>query len=137
MIPPLLMGSVSYWLIGLIPEVSNFFIFLGILVLFNLAAGGLCIFIGTIFTSIGMANVCATICILVGSLFGGFLLNKDLPKYLIWLNYISFWNYALEALFINEFLGEKVLINPKGMPAYHVFIYFFNFLIFFFFNFFF
>jgi ABC-type multidrug transport system permease subunit len=120
-IPPILMGSIAYFMIGLRhhDSVSHFFYFILILTLFNLVSGALCIMIGAIAPSVASGNVIATILILTSSLFSGFLLNKDsIPKYLSWIQYTSFWNYAFESMCINEFHGVTVVINPKGMPRY-------------------
>jgi ABC-type multidrug transport system ATPase subunit/ABC-type multidrug transport system permease subunit len=118
-IPPIIMGSIAYWLIGLRTEFTHFLWFLLIMVLFNIVSGALCIAIGAIAPSVASGNVTATLFILASSLFSGFLLNKDsIPSYLSWIKYLSFWNYAFEALLINELYGFKVIIDPKGMPSY-------------------
>lgn len=117
--PPIIMGCIAYWLIGLREEVTHFLWFLLIMVLFNIVSGALCIAIGAIAPTVASGNVMATLFILASSLFSGFLLNKDsIPAYLSWIKYLSFWNYAFEALLINELYGFKILIDPKGMPSY-------------------
>jgi len=116
--PPLIMGATAYYLIGLRhTEVNHFFWFLLILVLFNIVSGALCLCIGAIAPSVASGNVMATLCILASALFGGFLLNKgSIPSYLSWIQYLSYWNYAFEALLINELYGFKIIIDPKDMP---------------------
>ncbi|KAI8369430.1 uncharacterized protein BYT42DRAFT_110213 [Radiomyces spectabilis] len=75
-LPPLVMGSVAYYMIGLNPALYVFGKFLLVLVLFNLAAAGLCLCFATAFKSISAANLLANLVILFSMLFGGFLLNK-------------------------------------------------------------
>lgn len=70
-IPPILMGSIHYWMIGLRADVGNFFSFLGLLVLFNIVSGGICLIIGSVVTSVAAANILALSVVLYGMLFGG------------------------------------------------------------------
>lgn len=75
-IPPLVMGSVNYYMIGLNPALPVFGKFLLVLVLFNLAAAGLCLCFATAFKNVSAANLLASLIMLFSMLFGGFLLNK-------------------------------------------------------------
>jgi ABC-type multidrug transport system permease subunit len=80
--------------------------------------GAINLIIAAIAPSVAAANVISIIIILASTLFGGFLLNKDsIPNWLLWAPYLSFWNYAFEALLINEFDGVKIVINPKALPG--------------------
>lgn len=74
--PPLVMGSISYYMIGLNSALHIFGKFLLVLVLFNLAAAGLCLCFATAFKNLSAANLLANLVILFSMLFGGFLLNK-------------------------------------------------------------
>ncbi|CAO3587711.1 unnamed protein product [Absidia cylindrospora] len=101
--PPLVMGSVMYFMIGLNPTMSVFLKFLLVLVLFNLAAAGLCLCFACLCKSVSVANLLANLTMLFSMLFGGFLLNKEhIPAVLSWLQYLSFFNYGYEALIVNE-----------------------------------
>ncbi|RUS17489.1 hypothetical protein BC937DRAFT_89917 [Endogone sp. FLAS-F59071] len=102
-IPPLLMGSVSYYMVGLNPNLIVFLKFLLVLVLFNLVAAGVCLCFATAFKSVGAGNLLASLIMLFAMLFGGFLLNKEhIPIFLRWIQYLSFFNYGYEALIVNE-----------------------------------
>ncbi|KAI8098616.1 uncharacterized protein BX664DRAFT_271326 [Halteromyces radiatus] len=102
-LPPLVMGAISYFMIGLNPTLSVFLKFLLVLVLFNLAAAGLCLCFATAFKNLSAANLLANLVMLFSMLFGGFLLNKEhIPGFLSWLQYLSFFNYGYEALIVNE-----------------------------------
>ncbi|KAJ8656456.1 hypothetical protein O0I10_007779 [Lichtheimia ornata] len=101
--PPLLMGSTSYYMIGLNPTGTVFGKFLLVLVLFNLSAVGLCLCFATAIKNLASANLFSNLVMLFSMLFGGFLLNKDhIPSFLSWLKYLSFFNYGYEALIVNE-----------------------------------
>jgi ABC-type multidrug transport system permease subunit len=109
----LLLGFIAYYMIGLNPPLIKFFKFLLVLVLFNMVATSICFLIGTAFHMLSVANLFASLIILFSMLFGGFLLNKDhIPVILSWLQYISFFNYAFEALIVNE-LEDMTLITQK------------------------
>ena len=75
-LPPLVMGSISYYMVGLNPALTVFGKFLLVLVLFNLAAAGLCLCFATAFKNVSAANLLASLVMLFSMLFGGFLLNK-------------------------------------------------------------
>lgn len=85
-IPPLVMGSICYYMIGLNPSLVIFAKFLLVLVLFNLAAAGLCMCFAIGIKSLSMANLIANLTILFSMLFGGFLLNKGNEKQLYFRN---------------------------------------------------
>ncbi|KAI8387421.1 hypothetical protein BD560DRAFT_382445 [Blakeslea trispora] len=113
-LPPLLMGSISYYMIGLNAAFSVFAKFLLVLVLFNLSAAGLCLCFATAFKNISVANLLANLVILFSMLFGGFLLNKDhIPPMLSWLQHLSFFNYGFEALIVNEL--KDITLRDKSI----------------------
>jgi ABC-type multidrug transport system permease subunit len=117
-VPPLLLGSIAYYMIGLYPPVENFFKFLLVLVLFNLTASSLCLVIAAICgANLAAANLIGVMTMLFNMLFGGFLINKvHIPGWLSWLQYLSFYNYAFEAVLVNE-LEEISLEDRKvGIP---------------------
>jgi ABC-type multidrug transport system permease subunit len=116
-IPPILMGSIAYWMIGLRELASHFAWFILLLIIINIVSGALCICIGSIASSVASANLMATTIILLNLLFAGFLLNKgSIPYYLKWVHYLAYFNYAYEALLINELYGFDIIIDPKGFP---------------------
>ena len=61
MIPSVLLGSIVYGLVGLVPNLAEFWKFILILVLFNVAAASVVLFISVAIANTGLAN-------LVGSL---------------------------------------------------------------------
>lgn len=75
-VPPLMMGLISYYMIGLVEGVNEFLKFLLVLVLFNLTAAALCLAIGVICKNVSMANLLSVLVMLFSMLFAGLLLNK-------------------------------------------------------------
>lgn len=91
LIPPILMGVIVYPMTGLIPASGVFFKFILVLVLFNLAAATICLFIGIVFRDGGVANLIGSLVMLFSLLFAGLLLNHDaIPPSAMWLQSVSF-----------------------------------------------
>ncbi|KAI7896193.1 P-loop containing nucleoside triphosphate hydrolase protein [Mucor mucedo] len=115
-VPPLMMAIISYSMVGLVEEPIVFFKFLLVLILFNLTAAALCLAIGIIVKNISLANLIACMAILFSMLFAGLLLNKDtMSPYFSWLKYLSFFNYALEAMLVNELLYLQLVEERFGL----------------------
>ncbi|KAK1245801.1 hypothetical protein MKX07_004870 [Trichoderma sp. CBMAI-0711] len=112
-IPPILMGSIIYPMTGLVPDAAHFFKFMLVLVLFNLAAAAICLFIGIVCKDGGVANLIGSLVMLFSLLFAGFLLNHDAtPKGALWLQTLSIFHYGFESLIVNEVL-ELTLVDKK------------------------
>ena len=95
LIPPIIMGAIVYPMSGLVPEWSSFLRFLLLLVLFNLAAAAICLFIGIVFKDGGVANLIGSLVMLFSLLFAGLLLNRDaIPKAAAWLQTVSISLFA-------------------------------------------
>lgn len=91
LIPPIIMGIIVYPMTGLIPAWPEFFRFILVLVLFNLAAANICLFIGIVFRDGGVANLIGSLVMLFSLLFAGLLLNHDaIPKSALWLQTVGF-----------------------------------------------
>jgi ATP-binding cassette subfamily G (WHITE) protein 2 len=102
-IPPIIMGSILYPMTGLVPDAPHFFKFLLVLVLFNLAAAAICLFIGIVCKNQGVASLIGSLVMLFSLLFAGLLLNHDaIPKSLLWLQTLSIFHYGFESLIVNE-----------------------------------
>lgn len=143
-VPPLMMGLISYYMIGLVEGVNEFLKFLLVLVLFNLTAAALCLAIGVVFKNVSMANLLSVLVMLFSMLFAGLLLNKGLYSLIkstrygtlttfsicvcvcvcfldsmspafAWLKYLSFFNYGLEALLVNEMLYLQLVEERFGL----------------------
>ncbi|KAI8917509.1 hypothetical protein DFJ77DRAFT_456678 [Powellomyces hirtus] len=120
-IPPLLLGLISYHMMGLRSDDFTFFVkFLLVLVLFNLAAASACLMISIAIPETAVATLIATLLMLFEMLFGGMLLNKN------WLGTfgkiacnLSFFNAGWEALMVNEVNG-LILIDRKFLQDINV-----------------
>lgn len=90
LIPPIILGAVVYPMSGLVAEAPQFFKFILILVLFNLAAASICLLIGIVFKDGGVANLIGSLVMLFSLLFAGLLLNHDaIPYGAQWLQKVS------------------------------------------------
>lgn len=91
LIPPIIMGAIVYPMTGLVPAWPEFLKFLLVLILFNLAAAAICLFIGIVFRDGGVANLIGSLVMLFSLLFAGLLLNREaIPKPALWLQTVSF-----------------------------------------------
>ena len=90
LIPPIIMGTIVYPMTGLVPTWPEFLKFILFLVLFNLAAAAICLFIGIVFRNGGVANLIGSLVMLFSLLFSGFLLNHEsIPAVAVWLQVVS------------------------------------------------
>ncbi|KAE8212109.1 hypothetical protein CF327_g4215 [Tilletia walkeri] len=102
-IPPFLLGGITYFLIGLVPGVPEFWKFILALVLFSLASSSAVFFISVAIQDTGVANLVGSLMMLFSLLFAGLLINRDrIPVGLRWLQHLSFFHAAYEALIVNE-----------------------------------
>ncbi|KAK2773117.1 hypothetical protein FQN52_004709 [Onygenales sp. PD_12] len=116
LIPPILMGIIVYPMVGLIPAWPEFLKFMLILVLFNLAAAGICLTIGIIFRDGGVANLIGSLVMLFSLLFAGLLLNHDaIPKSALWLQTLSIFHYGFEGLIVNEVTYLTLIDHKYGL----------------------
>ncbi|KAH7048798.1 hypothetical protein BKA57DRAFT_485477 [Linnemannia elongata] len=115
-IPAILMGSVSYFMIGLTANAQTFFKFLLVMVLFNVSTAMFCLVIAAGVRTTGVASLASSIVMLFMLLFGGFLINsKQIPKALTWIQYLSMFKYGFEALAVNEVATTKLIDNIQGV----------------------
>ena len=74
------MGVIIYPMVGLVAGWPEFGAFILVLVLFNLTAASLCLFIGIVFQESGVANLIGSLVMLFSLLFAGLLLNHGTPQ---------------------------------------------------------
>ncbi|PSR81399.1 hypothetical protein BD289DRAFT_484444 [Coniella lustricola] len=112
-IPPILMGIIIYPMTGLQADAAHFFVFILVLVLFNLAAASICLFIGIVCKDNSVANLIGSLVMLFSLLFAGLLLNQDkIPDGAKWLQWLSIFHYAFESLIVNE-VSKLTLVDKK------------------------
>lgn len=115
-IPPIIMGSIIYPMTGLVADGPHFFKFVLVLVLFNLAAAGICLFIGIVCKDNGVANLIGSLVMLFSLLFAGLLLNHDaIPASALWLQTLSIFHYGFEALIVNEVTFLTLVDKKYGL----------------------
>jgi ABC-type multidrug transport system ATPase subunit/ABC-type multidrug transport system permease subunit len=109
LLPPILTGIIVYPMAGLVPAWPEFFKFLLILILFNLSASSICLFIGIIVKDGGVANLIGSLVMLFSLLFSGFLLNREsIPKAALWLQSVSLFQLSFRSI---------VLIQSLSFPS--------------------
>ncbi|ORY79351.1 hypothetical protein BCR35DRAFT_291656 [Leucosporidium creatinivorum] len=102
-IPPFVFGAIVYAPVGLVPTVESFWSFILVLVMFNLTASSVVLFLSVVIRDTGVANLVGSLLMLFNLLFAGLLINRDkLPSYLQWLETSSFFHAAFEAFLVNE-----------------------------------
>ncbi|PWN48384.1 hypothetical protein IE53DRAFT_200044 [Violaceomyces palustris] len=96
-VPPFLFGGCVYFLVGLVPGVAEFWKFI-----LTLASSAV-FFISIAIKDTGLANLVGSLVMLFSLLFAGLLINRDrIPWGLRWLQHLSFFHAAYEALIVNE-----------------------------------
>nr|CAD2159184.1 unnamed protein product [Meloidogyne enterolobii] len=100
-----LVGS-SYWMTGLVPNVGRFGIALGIAVLIEQSAAAFGIMLSTACPSYPVAISIAGPILTVLSLTGGLFANVgELPSFISWVQYLSWFRYGFEAFAISQWEG--------------------------------
>ncbi|PKU68144.1 ABC transporter G family member 10-like [Dendrobium catenatum] len=104
----ILYATPVYWLIGLRREIDNFLFFSLVIWLVMLMANAFVACFGALVPNFIMGN--SVIAGLMGSffLFSGYFISKqNIPRYWIFMYYLSLFKYPFEAFLLNEFGGEK------------------------------
>lgn len=103
-IPPTLLALVVYPLVGLNMKNQAFFIFIGVLILFNLGISLEILAIGIIFEDLNNSIIFSVLVLLGSLLFSGLFINtKDITSAAFkYLKNLSLFYYAYESLLINE-----------------------------------
>ncbi|WVQ97528.1 hypothetical protein IAU59_004642 [Kwoniella sp. CBS 9459] len=115
-IPPFILGSIVYGLAGLNAEVSAFWKFIMTLVLFNLTASSIVLFISVAVSDLGVANLLGSLVMLYNLLFAGLLMNYDrVPDGLKWMQTLSFFHAGYEALLVNELRYLQLIEHKFGL----------------------
>ncbi|ORX36133.1 hypothetical protein BD324DRAFT_630290 [Kockovaella imperatae] len=115
-IPPFVLGSIVYGLAGLNPEVSSFWKFIMTLVLFNLTASSIVLFLSVAISDLGLANLLGSLVMLYNLLFAGLLMNYDrVPQGLKWMQTLSFFHAGYEALLVNELRYLQLIERKFGL----------------------
>lgn len=111
--PPIILLLISYPLVGLTMEHNGFIKALLVLVLFNVTVAVEMLIIGILIKDPGALTITAVLVLLLSLLFAGLFINSDdLTSQIRWLEWISLFHYAYEALAINE-VKDLILREKK------------------------
>lgn len=112
-LPPVILLSIMYPMIGLTMEHNGFLKALTILVLFNLAVAIEVLIVGILIKDPGTSTIISVLILLFSLLFAGLFINsEDLKAQTKWLQWVSLFHYAYEALAINE-VKDLILREKK------------------------
>ncbi|KAH9545510.1 hypothetical protein CY35_12G051800 [Sphagnum magellanicum] len=99
-----LYSLISYFAIGLVTNVGAYFFFVLILFLTLAVSNALVSFVATIVPDFSAGATLATAICAYFFLFAGFfILRTGIPKYWLWVHYLSIFKYPYEALLANEY----------------------------------
>ncbi|KAI8895869.1 P-loop containing nucleoside triphosphate hydrolase protein [Globomyces pollinis-pini] len=117
-IPTLIISTIPYFLIGLSTNPFNYIKFVSTMVLFSMNSGLFCLLIGCLVNDMGTAILISSVIILFKMLFAGILINQfQIPIYLRWIQYLSFFKYAYEACVVNDSTGILITDTISGMDV--------------------
>ncbi|CAJ1942931.1 unnamed protein product [Sphenostylis stenocarpa] len=97
-----------YWLVGLNPSLSAFTFFTFVVWLIVLMASSLVLFLSAVAPDFISGN--SLICTVLGAffLFSGYFIPKEsIPKYWLFMYYVSLYRYPLDALLTNEYWNVR------------------------------
>lgn len=104
----LLFAIPVYWIVGLNPSIAAFSFFTFVVWLIVLMASSLVLFLSAVSPDFISGN--SLICTVLGTffLFSGYFIPKEIiPKYWIFMYYVSLYRYPLDCLLTNEYWSMK------------------------------
>ncbi|KAL4613032.1 ATP-binding cassette sub-family G member 2-like [Arapaima gigas] len=111
-IPVFLFSSISYYMMGLKPNIEAFLLFALTMSLVSLSAVSLAFLVSASVSSFAMANILIALPFVFMMVFGGFLVNlNSMLRWMSWLKWASIFRYGLEAVTINEMRGQVFTNN--------------------------
>jgi len=100
-------GVISYYMIGFRPEIKYFAFFVVTEFLVVQVGYGVCQMIAAFVSTNNVAIALYVVFLLYSLLLGGFIIRVDqLPSFLSWIVYTSYFYYGFAALIVNEFEGD-------------------------------
>ena len=117
-IPSLILCSISYFLIGFTPGIGPFVRFLVIMVVFSMNSGLHGFVLACMIPETSTSTLAAVMSILFQMLFSGVLVNQvNIPGWVGWIQYLSFFKYAYEACIANEAGGLTIKSTIAGVAV--------------------
>ncbi|KAI8924499.1 hypothetical protein BC831DRAFT_465321 [Entophlyctis helioformis] len=115
-IPGFILTAIPFFMIGFTSGVDYFLRYACVMVLFAANCGLFCFAIGCAIPEYGTAVLVASISLLFQMLFAGLLVNQVLiPAPVKWLQYLSFFKYAFEAIVVNDADGLRFVDQISGV----------------------
>ncbi|XP_038077378.1 protein white-like [Patiria miniata] len=115
---PLILVLIPYWMIGLYPAAVNFFTTYLVICLSTGTAISFAYFLSSVSRSISMALAIAPPFAFAFMLLGGLFINvADIPVWLGWFSYLSWFRFGFEALLINEWSNIDEIECPSNWTA--------------------
>ena len=111
-------GTFLYWMIGLTPKASYFFIFLAILFIFNLSLNTMFGFFAAVLPDKAGVQGVASVILFLSTLFGGFIVAPSvIPKYYSWLYWWNPFAWAYRSVIVNNFRSytNSTYVNAPHM----------------------
>ncbi|GBE82781.1 Probable ATP-dependent [Sparassis crispa] len=118
-IPTIIVGTITYWMVGLAHDAAHFFKFLLILVLYTLGMTLFNFLLACVFRNGGIAILLSALLALYQMTYAGFFLHlTSIPPVLRWLQWLCPLKYTLEALSVNEVgSGLQIQDTLAGVPV--------------------
>eukprot|EP01113_Clastostelium_recurvatum_P040178 TRINITY_DN6221_c1_g2_i1.p1 TRINITY_DN6221_c1_g2~~TRINITY_DN6221_c1_g2_i1.p1 ORF type:complete len:672 (-),score=98.76 TRINITY_DN6221_c1_g2_i1:16-2031(-) len=115
---PIIFSIIVYFLIGLEPIASKFFIFMFFMILCSLTATSVALFISAVCRTTTLAVSILPVALEIARLFGGFFLSpKNLPSYFSWLDALSYAKYSYVGIALNELQGLVIHCTQAQLDA--------------------
>ncbi|XP_066979788.1 protein white-like [Macrobrachium rosenbergii] len=112
---PTVLISIAYFMVGMNPLAERFFTAMVVLIFVSNTATSFGFMLSCLAPNPRVALGMGAFVLIPLMVFGGFLLNSDtVPVYFIWIKYISWFNYANEALIVNQWWGVTNITCPSG-----------------------
>eukprot|EP00455_Lapot_gusevi_P047435 TRINITY_DN6411_c0_g1_i2.p1 TRINITY_DN6411_c0_g1~~TRINITY_DN6411_c0_g1_i2.p1 ORF type:complete len:402 (-),score=109.31 TRINITY_DN6411_c0_g1_i2:48-1253(-) len=113
---PFIGSVILYFIIGFQATAEKFFLFAVTQVFLAACGSSIGVFCACFFENLSVALAVVPVLLLPLMLFSGFLINSaSIPRYFIWLQYISPMKYGFTALSKNEFDGLTLRCNPDQL----------------------
>ncbi|KAI7840440.1 hypothetical protein COHA_005866 [Chlorella ohadii] len=115
-VAPVSFSCIAYWMVGLQPLASKFFIFVAFMVLCQQAAVSLAQAVSALCRDVDTSVVVLPMCLEVMRLFGGFFLAPALQqKWMVVLDYLSYVRYSYFGIALNELTGLVLTCTPQQL----------------------
>ncbi|XP_021375248.1 protein white-like isoform X2 [Mizuhopecten yessoensis] len=117
---PFVFCTILYWMTGLYQAVDNYLILCAVIVFSANIAGSFGYMVSTAFASVNVALAVAPAVITPLLLFGGFFLNNNtIPDWLLWVKYLSWFQFSNELISVNQWknVDHIYCTNVTEYPA--------------------